>query len=525
MTDVLLGQSYFLRFDPKLWKAMQPYPPLGTLFAASALRDGGYEVAVFDAMLATDETEWQRAVESLRPRWAVLFEDNFNYLSKMCLSRMREASFRMLAAARGVGSTTLVCGSDASDNPDEYLDAGATFVIHGEGDAALVELIDWLASELGREDQGRTPLPLGIAGLSFRDDGERVRTAPRSVLRDLDALPRPAWDLIDIDRYRRLWIARHGRFSLNLATTRGCPFHCNWCAKPIWGQTYHMHSPAYVVAAMRELAESYGVDHIWFADDIMGLKRGWFAELADLLEAEGLRIPFKCLSRVDLLLRDGEVEALARAGCEVVWVGAESGSQRILDAMEKGTRVEQIEEATERLHRAGIRIGFFLQFGYPGEELDDIEATWRMMRRCEPDEIGISVSYPLPGTSFYRRVQDQLGDKRHWIDSSDLDILYEGPYGSEFYQQLARVTQLMFRRADGRRELGRVLRRPVLLRLRHVRRLAAVIAHSVSLPLARSKLLRLMGEPDERHDLVTPLPMAMSAAEAATPSAQEGRVE
>ena len=488
MTDVLLGQSYFLRFDPKLWQTLQPYAPLGSLLAAACLRQTGRTVAVFDAMLAESENEWERALDRESPHYAVLFEDNFNYLSKMCLTRMREAAFRMIEAARQRNATVIVCGSDASDHAAAYLERGADFVIRGEGEATLLELLDTLDNPEIR------PLDT-VEGLTFRDPGEELphETPSRPVMRDLDALPFPAWDLIDIERYRDIWNKRHGFFSMNMATTRGCPYHCNWCAKPIWGQTYNMRSPANVATELEWLKRTYRPDHIWFADDIMGLKRGWLAELAEEIERREAKVPFKCLSRVDLLLRPGEIDALVRAGCEIVWVGAESGSQAVLDAMDKGTRIEQIHLAARGLRLAGLRVGFFLQFGYPGEDRDDIERTLQLVRDCRPDEIGISVSYPLPGTRFHDMVATQLGEKRNWVDSADLDLPYEGTFQPDFYRQLGRVVQkefLLHKAGSDVREL-----RLNALRPRHFRRLAAWAFHVGTLPWERHRLERLTSAP------------------------------
>ncbi|HEV7677537.1 MAG TPA: radical SAM protein [Candidatus Dormibacteraeota bacterium] len=439
MTRVLVGQSYYLAFDSKLWQAMQPYPPLGSLYAASVLRERGHEVAFFDAMLAESEMSWDEAVARHRPDVAVIFEDNFNYLSKMCLLRMREAAFRMLGMARRRGCVTVVCGSDATDNAGGYLDAGADYVITGEGEATLAALLDGLA---GVPDGGRLP---GIAGTVFRDEGGTLVTTPRrGNLTDLDAIPFPAWDLLEISLYRDAW-RRHERFSLNMSTTRGCPFHCNWCAKPIWGQRYAVRSPENVVEELALLRQAYAPDHISFVDDIFGLRPGWVRHYAVLVRSRGLVVPFKCLSRADLLLRDGEVEALRDAGCEMVWMGAESGSQQVLDAMEKGTRVEQIVEATRRLRAAGIRVGFFLQFGYPGEGPAEIAATRRLVRECRPDDIGISVSYPLPGTRFHGRVRAELREQRNWVDSGDLSMLYRGPFSTRYYRRLHRLVHKEFR--------------------------------------------------------------------------------
>ena len=499
MSDVLIGQSYFLRFDPKLWAAMQPYPPLGALYAASYLRDRGYDIALFDAMLAASEAEWGRALDRARPRYAVLYEDNFNYLSKMCLLRMRQAAFSMIEMARRRGCTVIVAGSDATDRADQYVAHGAHFVLIGEGEQTLGELLDALE---GRSDTTLESI-LGLAFPHAEDPGRTVHNPRRPDMRDLDTLPFPAWDLIDIPQYRQIWHERHGYYSMNMVTTRGCPYHCNWCAKPIWGQRYNVRSPENVVAELQWLKATYGPDHIWFADDIMGLKPRWIHRFADLVEQQDARVPFKSLHRVDLLLRGDTVEALQRAGAKTVWVGAESGSQHILDAMEKGTRVEQIYEAARRLHSAGIEVGFFLQFGYPGETRDDIRRTLRMVRECRPDDIGMSVSYPLPGTKFHASIQKQMGDRQNWVDSSDLAMLYHGPFSTAFYRQLHVVLHKDFRARKSWDEVWQALRRPTTLRRHHLRRLAAVAYHRSTLLPARLRLARLASDPD---DGPTPLP-------------------
>ncbi len=442
MSGVLFGQSYFLHFDPKLQDAMQPYPPLGSLYAASFIRQQEYGVAFFDAMLASSEDGWEQKILETRPDFAVLFEDNFNYLSKMCLQRMRSAAQKMIKMAKGHGCVVILCGADATDHYDLYMQAGVDYVLLGEGEETLAEL---LAVLTGRQ---KTPIPQ-IRGLVHRAQSggkNSICATPRRMdIQNLDDLPYPAWDLVDIEAYRKIWLERHGYFSMNLVTTRGCPFHCNWCAKPIWGQRYNTRSPENVAAEIHWLSQTYNPDHLWIVDDIFGLKPGWLENFADQMEAGGGAVPFKCLSRADLLLRPHEIDALRRAGAQTVWIGAESGSQHILDKMEKGTRVEQIYAASRKLREAGIRSGFFLQFGYPGETIEDIRKTIRMVHDCSPDDIGISVSYPLPGTKFYEMVKTQMLDKKNCDDSADLAILFAGEYSTEFYRQLHTVIHKDFR--------------------------------------------------------------------------------
>lgn len=505
MTRILFGQSYYLRFDPKLWEAMKPYPPLGTLYAASYLRERGYSVSLFDAMLAESEQEWAQALDREQPEYAIIYEDNFNYLSKMCLDRMRQAAFAMIDMAKARNCIVIVSGSDASDHTSQYLSQGADYVLLGEGELTLGELMDHLTGHVD------TPLS-AIAGVASIDN---PNPNSRPVMKGLDTLPMPAWDLIDVSRYRAIWQERHGYYSMNVATTRGCPYHCNWCAKPIWGQRYNTHSPERIVSELKHLMNTYQPDHIWFVDDIMGLKPGWIERFADLIEEENIHLPFKCLSRVDLLLRGNAINALKRAGCQIVWVGAESGSQKILDAMEKGTKVEQIREASRRLRDEGVQVGFFLQFGYPGETREDIEKTLQLVRDCNPDDIGISVSYPLPGTTFYERVKDQLGMQQNWLNSSDLAMLYHGPFNTDFYRQLHRVVHKEFRARKVREALKR---QPFTFNYHRLRDVLAMGFHIITLPLARRHLDTLAQQPHEGFDKLAP---GMDYAKAATPTPQD----
>lgn len=428
--DVLLTHSYHLYYDRKQARKMQPYPPLGTLYAAAVLRSAGISVAVFDTMLTDPEQAFQSVLEQCRPRIMVVYEDNFNFLSKMCLTRMREVAFQMAALAQAAQATVLVNGSDASDHALEYLRNGFDCVLTGEAEETLLETTRCI---LG----GRREHLSGVAGLSLLGAraGTLLQTTPRPLQRDLDRLPTPARDLIDMRPYRDAWKNAHQRFSLNVVASRGCPYRCNWCAKPIYGDSFAVRSPRSVAEEMHSLKYDYGAEHLWFADDIFGLRSRWLCEFADEVEQLDAALPFKVQTRVDLMTA-GNVQSLLRAGCEEVWMGAESGSQKILDAMDKGTRVEQIVRARENLRQAGIRACYFLQFGYPGETWDDICKTAALVNQTRPDDIGVSVSYPLPGTVFFERVHAQLGAKTNWSDSEDLCLMFQGAYTDSFYRVL-----------------------------------------------------------------------------------------
>jgi anaerobic magnesium-protoporphyrin IX monomethyl ester cyclase len=274
-----------------------------------------------------------------------------------------------------------------------------------------------------------------VAGLDLPHGSGVRHTPPRRALADLDVLPLPAWDLIDAEPYRTAWRGRHGRLSWNMATSRGCPYPCNWCAKPIFGRGYQQRSAASVAEEVLQLKQTIAPDHIWFADDIFGLTADWVSDFAGEIEKRGARTPFMMQSRVNLM-RPDTVDALARAGAEEVWLGVESGSQKILDAMEKGTTVVAARKATQLLKSRGIRACWFVQLGYPSEEWEDLVATRDLINAEMPDDIGVSVSYPLPGTRFYDLVQAELGAKRNWKDSGDLAMLFQGTYRSDFYRMV-----------------------------------------------------------------------------------------
>ncbi|SDD25167.1 Radical SAM superfamily protein [Mucilaginibacter pineti] len=329
--NILFTHSYFLRFDPKQWAMGQPYAPLGTLYAAALMRQNGYHVSLFDNMFSHTPYQVIDALDKEHPGFFVIYDDGFNYLTKMCLTNMREAAFKMCKLAKERGCTVIVSSSDSTDRFKEYLNEGADFVLIGEAEHTLLELVNALKNNT--EDVSTIP------GLAYFKRNSVYKSPARHVLKELDTLPLPAWDLMNMEPYRQCWIKHTGYFSMNIGTTRGCPFKCNWCAKPIYGNRYNSRTPENVISELKLLKERFNMDHIWFCDDIFGLKPGWVTHFAELVKQENLSFRYKIQSRADLLLDEETVSALAASGCENVWIGAESGSQKILDAMDKGTTV------------------------------------------------------------------------------------------------------------------------------------------------------------------------------------------
>ncbi|GJM32601.1 MAG: Mg-protoporphyrin IX monomethyl ester oxidative cyclase [Saprospiraceae bacterium] len=476
--SVLLTHSYLLRLDPKQEAWHKPYPPLMSIQAAAMVRDAGYDVAFFDSMFADGPGDILPVLDAQKPDILVIFDDGFNYLTKMCLTNMREAAWHIAKAAQDRGCKVIMCGSDATDRWQDYLQNGIDYVLLGEGEATLIDLLNSL--EAGDDLQS-------VVGLAWQKNGHFQRNANRPVMQDLDALPLPAWDLIDFKPYQQSW-TKWNQYSVNIATTRGCPYKCNWCAKPIYGNSYKMRSPAHVIREIELLQANTSFDHIWFCDDIFGLKRSWVIEFAELVREKGLQLRYKIQSRADLLVKDQYIDALKASGCEEVWMGVESGAQEILDAMDKGITIEQIRTATHKLKACGIKPCFFIQFGYLNETAQHIRKTIALIKELLPHDIGISVSYPLPGTKFFEMVKNDLPGKTNWTDSEDLDLMFKNSYSSAFYKQLHHFVHQEFRKKHAQEQLKGLLRYPTHVKWQNLKKTLSILYYTPSSYLAKRQL-------------------------------------
>jgi anaerobic magnesium-protoporphyrin IX monomethyl ester cyclase len=483
LNNILFTHSYFLRFDPKQWAQGQPYPPLGTIYAAALMRENAYQVSLFDTMFRHNPYEVLGALNEKKPGFFVIYDDGFNYLTKMCLTNMREAAFKMCKLAKEKGCTVIVSSSDSTDRFKEYLQEGADFVIIGEAEQTLLELVNAIKNRV--QDLS------GIQGLAYMQQQAPFKTVARPVLKELDSLPLPAWDLIDITPYRECWLKHRGYFSLNVGTTRGCPFKCNWCAKPIYGNRYNSRSPEHVITEIKLMKAHFNMDHIWFCDDIFGLKPGWVMQFAKLVKQEGLQFKYKIQSRADLLLDEDIVQALAASGCDNAWIGAESGSQKVLDAMDKGITIQQIHTATQLMKKHAVKPSFFIQFGYPDETREDIAQTISMINKLLPHEIGISVSYPLPGTLFYEKVRADLRQKTNWTDSDEMALMFSNTFSPAYYKQLHRYVHQNYHAHLAKHNLVKLITNPFKPNLKRIRKAASVLYHAPAMMVERFKLNQL----------------------------------
>ena len=405
---LLLTHGFFLDEDPKEQQIMRPYPPLGILYISSYLRQRGFDVGIYDSTFGSRQELWRR-LEDSPPGMLGVYA---NLLT-------RRTAVDIIRRGRALGWRVIVGGPEPVNYAAEYLDAGAEYVVQGEGELVLEQLL-----------QGE-PTPPGVI---FRDrDGRIVRTPTAPQIANLDSLPWPDREQIDIEQYMSAWRRHHGTGSVSLITARGCPYHCRWCSHSTFGKTHRRRSVKSVADEVEWIIGRYRPDMLWYADDVFTIHHGWIFDYAREMKQRGLRVPFECISRADRIT-PRIAAALAELGCFRLWIGSESGSQRILDAMERGVTVAQVQNAVRMVRAEGIQTGMFLMWGYEGEQMEDIEATVDHVKTCSPDVFLTTVSYPVRGTPYFDDVAPKLVQLGAWRHSTDRDYKITGRHHRRYYQ-------------------------------------------------------------------------------------------
>jgi radical SAM superfamily enzyme YgiQ (UPF0313 family) len=408
--DLLLTHGYFLAEDPKERQIMRPYAPLGILYLSSYLRGQGLAVEIFDSTFRTRE-ELFRILESETPATLGIYANLMT----------RASALGIAEHAKACGWRVIVGGPEPANYPEQYLEAGADAVVSGEGELAMEALLRGAPIEQ-------------IAGVWYRGpNGRAVSTGAARQLEHLDDQPWPDRERIDIDQYLRAWREHHGAGSVSVITARGCPYHCRWCSHSTFGKTHRRRSPVGVVDEVEWILGRYQPDMLWLADDVFTIHHGWLDRYTAEMQRRGLRIPFECITRADRLTPRVAAQ-LAELGCSRVWIGSESGSQRILDAMQRGVTIAQVRAAVGWLKQEGIQTGMFFMWGYEGEDISDIEATREHLQACRPDIFLTTVSYPIKGTPYYDEVAPKLVTLGAWSATTDRDVRIRGRHSHRFYQ-------------------------------------------------------------------------------------------
>lgn len=416
---VLLTHAYFLASDAREQSIMRPYPPLGILSISAYLDEHGVDVSVYDTTFSTPEL-FRRHVLETRPDVVGIYTNLMTKTSVLAAVRFIRSSPEL------AGTRVVLGGPEVTHHVDRFLAQGVDAIVIGEGEQTMRELIEAWSSIL--------PISLAnVHGIAYRDgDGATVRTPERALLKDINVLPFPKRDAIDLDRYLATWKKHHGMSAISVSTMRGCPFSCRWCSRAVYGESYRRRAPKRVVDELVMLRERYNPDTIWFVDDVFTINPRWMEEFTREVNQRGAVIPYECITRADRL-NQRMVEALKESGCFRVWIGAESGSQKILDAMDRRVKVEQVQAMIQLCKAHGIETGTFIMLGYPGETEEDILATIEHLKRSDPDQFTMTVAYPITGTPFFEEVQGAIEVMPEWETSSDRDIEIRRPYSRRYY--------------------------------------------------------------------------------------------
>lgn len=412
--DILLAHAYFLYDDPHELKVMKPYPPLGILYISSYLKSRGFDVGVFDSTFQS-LADFETLIRTERPSIVGIYT---NMMTKRNV-------LKMIDLCKPLGIKIVLGGPDPAYYAADYLAYGADIVVKGEGELTLEELIPHLSKH------GMNQLE-SISGIIYYHDGQVVTNVPRMQIPDLSAHPWPDRQAIDLPEYMRIWKDNHGASSISVIQARGCPYTCTWCSHSVFGNTHRRRTPQDAAEEVLWIKETYNPDMIWYADDVFTINFRWFFEYAAELKKRGIRLPFECISRADRLNQE-VVDTLAEMGCYRLWNGSESGSQAVLDAMKRKVQVEDVQQKTHMLQKAGIEAGMFIMLGYHGETVKDIEDTVEHLKICNPDVFLTTVAYPIKGTPYYAEVEADVLREGSWVDNADRDLTVAGRYSKRFY--------------------------------------------------------------------------------------------
>lgn len=417
--DIFLTHGYFIAEDEHEQLIMKPYPTLGLLYISSHLKARGFDVELYDTTFRS-MAEFEAHVLEKRPGLVGLY---VNLMTK-------QNALKQIRLCKAAGATMVLGGPEPVNYAAEYLETGADIIVAGEGELTLEDLIPHLA----RYGQQRLDT---VRGIIYRGENGLLQTPAREQIADLSQQPWPDREAIDMARYLDTWKSHHGHSSVSLITARGCPYTCTWCSHSVFGYTHRRRKPEDVVDEIAWIKERYNPDQLWYADDVLTINPRWFLSFAGLMQERDLRLPFECISRADRL-NEQIVDALAGLGCYRLWIGAESGSQRILDAMTRKASVVDIQAKTKMLQARGIEVGMFIMLGYDGEEVSDIEATVDHLKRSTPDVFLTTVAYPIKGTRYYERVDSRIAANAAWEARTDRDLIVQGRHSRQFYDHATR---------------------------------------------------------------------------------------
>jgi len=414
--SLLFTHAYYISDDLKEQKIMKPYPPLGLLYVSAYMLSQNIENDVFDSTFSTMQSQLDFIIEK-QPKVICIYT---NLMTKIEVVKL----MKILKSEKYKFPKIVLGGPDVSYNIENYLKAGADFLVIGEGEVTTFELYNALLKNSNLHD---------IAGIAFLENNQVIQTAARTKMKELDDLPLPNRKAIDMQRYLDTWKNNHGQSSMTISTQRGCPYTCKWCSTAVYGQSYRRR-PAHLVAQeMKMLKNQYQPDAIWFVDDVFTVSHKWLIAFKEEVLLQDALIPFECITRAERL-NDEILQLLKEIGCFRIWIGAESGSQKIIDLMDRRVEVNHVKKMIQQTNAMGMETGTFVMVGYPGEDMDDINKTIQYLIEAKPTIYTITIAYPIKGTSLYNEIEGKITNELDWETTTDRDIEFERTYSKQFYK-------------------------------------------------------------------------------------------
>jgi anaerobic magnesium-protoporphyrin IX monomethyl ester cyclase len=460
---VVLTHAYYLEEDPVEKRIMKPYVPLGILYIASYLEKNQIQNDFFDSTFSSFEAQCSYLLE-IKPRIVGIYVNLMTRLNVLRLIKFIRSKQELLE------TTIILGGPEVTHSAENFVKAGADFIVSGEGEETMLELCREILTGTRQFDV--------ITGISYHNGKEYVKNAPRANMRDLTALPEPAREKVNMEAYFSAWKSKHGQSAVSVSTMRGCPYTCKWCSRAVYGKSYRRRNPVQVVDELEKLCGAYTFDTIWFVDDVFTISHSWLQEFHDEIVKRKLEIRYECITRADRM-NEEVIGLLKHSGCFRVWIGAESGSQKIIDAMDRRVEVQQVREMIQSSRKAGLQAGTFIMVGYPGETESDLRETLHHLKVADPDHYTITVAYPIRGTPLYEEVQPYFLKSPGWDEGSDRQLDFSRTYPRAYYRYA--VSWISNEVALHK---NRISKGPLLDRARHMVKSAAarggMIYHKIS---------------------------------------------
>lgn len=415
---IVLTHGYFLAEDPKEQLIMKPYPPLGILYISAYLEQHNFPNEVFDSTFSSIEKLKSYLLQE-RPDIIGIYTNLMTKLNVLKIISFIKNEFSLQHTKIILG------GPEVRNHKEKFLEYGADIIVFGEGEETMLEI----AEAFSKNDVSWN----NIAGIAFKENGNIVTGAERILIKDINSLPFANRKKIDLQKYFDAWKQKHGISMLNVSTMRGCPYSCKWCSRAVYGTSYRRRNPALVVDEIESLQQQYAFDKIWFVDDVFTINPKWLRAFANEVQQRGIKISYEIITRADRLTEES-VQLLKQSGCFRVWIGAESGSQKIIDAMDRRVKVEQVREMIRLVKSYDMEAGTFIMLGYPGEDEKDIIETLHHLKYSDPDFYTITVAYPIKGTPLYSEVENVFTQDLEWETSTDRDIDFRRSYSRRYYE-------------------------------------------------------------------------------------------